>query len=774
MPWSGSCENPLAAETLADGSNYLGDETAFIRSLQLALESAINPFGYKSLRDLAAITTEEKLPTAESLLTLQKSTPPCKRCLLYERLLREVAEVLLSELEECQMSPSSSAGASALASSIERLRGVVEVLECSPFQSLSGSPAMFSAADSPSRGRIPQAADAILNITSPLSQGSTLLTSASDTLNASTDTWFYDLLVPNGTSPEEENNLPKGKSKEKGISDTRSQSRSRSLSICSTLSGSARLKPSCSQCDRSARDSNSAKIRRTTYFPRGASYSLSTLITNTEAPPRVKVTDQTVFGRNGGKKVINDYVVLRNIGRGSHGRVVLVQHQETKELYAMKILKFGKKLNERQLKVIRSEIAVLKRVSHPHVVRLHEVIGDKCHKRIFLILQYVSGGTIARSVTTTTIVPIPEAQLRQYTKQILSAIKCLHSRGVFHRDIKPENILIDGNGNTYLADFGVCAISSGMGVAGVEGTPAFMAPEVCSGKLEVVGELVDVWALGVTLYQLMYGFLPFRAFTQLDLTRKIVNCPVVFPDDVKKRGSVGSTSTIITYVKRMSTSALSNDDGKDNDERWDNPQYEDLIEEEAPNDKGEAVEEGEDEDNEFKYCKIISSRQFKELIRGVLCKDPDHRWTLRRIGESAWLTQELSFERAHPTFDSLAFNSPTNDNSAASSPRHPNPFTQTLKESARHSPAEKKNTQKRETTPTAQSRVRCATIREPQRGNTGASSSVEGQPVLSSYSIEPPLSLPTRLTTANESKPSRHGKSWKNLLHFSWGGKKKT
>ncbi|KAH9601602.1 Protein kinase domain [Trypanosoma melophagium] len=773
MPWRGGTGNPLAPENLVGGSNLLADKCVFTKSLQIAIEGAIHPFGYNSLKDLASIKTEEKLPSADSLLNLQKTTTSCKRCLLYEQLLREMAEVLLSEMKECQMSPSSPAEANALASSIERLRGVVEVLECSPHQSVPGSPALFSAADIPSRARLPPVADLALSATSSLSQGSTFITSTSDTLNGSTGTWFYDLLVPNTMSLDDENRFQRGKGESKGKEGGDSVSASRSLSASSNTSGSSHFRPPTDLGTSPILDNSLSNIKRTTYLPRGASYSLSTFASvEGPSPPLVKLTDRTVLGRNGGKRMVNDYVVLRKIGVGSNGNVVLVQHAETKELYAMKVLKFDKKLNERQLKIIRSEIAVLKKVSHPNVVRLHEVIGDRHHKRIFLILQYISGGSISRGVSTATIVPIPEAQLRLYTKQILSAMKCLHSHGIFHRDIKPDNILIDNNEKIYLTDFGVCAISTGAGVPGVEGTPAFMAPEVCSGKLKVVGELVDVWALGVTLYQLMYGFLPFRSSSCLDLTRKIVNHPVVFPDEPEKQRSVGSVSTLMTYVRRLSRSAevkRTKEKEYEQEEELQGEEVKEVTEEEDVEEEEEEEEayddyddDDDDENNVFKHCKIVSSWQFKELIRGVLCKDPKLRWTLRRIGKSAWLNQEPCYFRGPPISDTrpnLAMNSSLSRNK--------------LRELGASGKKEEFSF-KLNPTPVIQSGLRRRSVVISSMEITHVGNSVESHPVLSAHSIEPPGSLPIQSTSTTVTKASKGKKSWKRFLPFFWRHGKNT
>lgn len=262
--------------------------------------------------------------------------------------------------------------------------------------------------------------------------------------------------------------------------------------------------------------------------------------------PDIVETSNVVVGRDDDdNKTINNYVILGELGRGSYGKVKLAEHQHTKEIVAIKVIKVGSMKDKPKPQRKKSttdgssmknkllqEIAVMKKVAHENLVRLYEVMNDPEKEKIYLVMQYVPNGTIAvKGSESGTVVPIEPNLLRKYAYQISLGLRALHRNGVFHRDVKPDNILLGEGDKVFVADFGVSVICSEEGVEGVEGTPAFMAPELIKGDKTVSGEAVDAWAFGVTLYQLMYGVLPFNGETHLQLTRRIVNDDVEFPTD---------------------------------------------------------------------------------------------------------------------------------------------------------------------------------------------------------------------------------------------------
>ncbi|KEG10856.1 protein kinase [Trypanosoma grayi] len=215
-----------------------------------------------------------------------------------------------------------------------------------------------------------------------------------------------------------------------------------------------------------------------------------------------------------GNKVINEYVVVRMLGRGSYAKVNLVQHRRAHTLYALKILRhnatnkakralLAKPGNE---DVLLREIAVMKFVSHPNLVKLKEVIDDVEAQKVYVIMEYCKNGP----VYTPGNQPLPLEKVRKYGRDIMIGLLHLHEEHLFHRDIKPANCLVDANDVVKIADFGTC--SSQMKNECPEGTPAYSCPEQYRG-VRVLGEVVDSWAFAMTIYQMSHGVLPVNTET---------------------------------------------------------------------------------------------------------------------------------------------------------------------------------------------------------------------------------------------------------------------
>jgi serine/threonine protein kinase len=178
------------------------------------------------------------------------------------------------------------------------------------------------------------------------------------------------------------------------------------------------------------------------------------------------------------------------------------------------------------------EIAVMKRLNHPNVVKLHAVIEDATQNKTHLVMQYIENGPPTRMLSDGTCKPLPIPLALRYMSQVSSGLDYLHRCGIIHRDIKPENILIDREHNAYVSDFGVSSLlTDKRGISKRVGTLAFMSPELIASSSAVVefGKQSDVWAFGVTLYCLVYGRLPFDGRTAADLIRAIAVEPLSFP-----------------------------------------------------------------------------------------------------------------------------------------------------------------------------------------------------------------------------------------------------
>ncbi|KAF8297035.1 putative Calcium/calmodulin-dependent protein kinase kinase [Trypanosoma cruzi] len=234
-----------------------------------------------------------------------------------------------------------------------------------------------------------------------------------------------------------------------------------------------------------------------------------------------------------GNKVINDYVVVRLLGRGSYAKVNLVQHHRTLALYALKILRCNRTNKAKRALLGRAssgddwlrEIAVMKFVSHPNIVKLKEVIDDVEANKVYLIMEYCAKGP----VHTAGEPPLPLEKVRKYSRDIMAGLLHFHGEYLFHRDIKPANCLVDDNDVVKIADFG--ASSSQMKNLSTEGTLAYSCPEQLSGE-RVPGNVVDSWAFALTVYQMAFGFLPIATESLSDLRVNLLNDqPINIPTD---------------------------------------------------------------------------------------------------------------------------------------------------------------------------------------------------------------------------------------------------
>ncbi|KAI9251047.1 kinase-like domain-containing protein [Sporodiniella umbellata] len=278
-----------------------------------------------------------------------------------------------------------------------------------------------------------------------------------------------------------------------------------------------------------------------------------------EKPSRDILTTHTMnkdYDPETGNKLVNQYMLVKEIGRGMHGKVKLAQDLDTSEWVAIKIV--DKQSRKKQLgygplipsrgddieEKIRREIAIMKKCSHPHVVRLGEVIDDPSSNKIYLALEYMEGGEVEWRSGDHPILTVDQS--RKIFRDVVSGLDYLHYHGIIHRDIKPANLLYSKDGQSVkISDFGVSyfnqQLAENLGLYDEKtdreleetaGTPAFFAPELCCTRERAhqrITKSIDVWALGVTLYCLLYGQCPFNANTEYELFEIIPKAPIYFP-----------------------------------------------------------------------------------------------------------------------------------------------------------------------------------------------------------------------------------------------------
>lgn len=250
---------------------------------------------------------------------------------------------------------------------------------------------------------------------------------------------------------------------------------------------------------------------------------------------------------------LNQYRLMDSIGQGSYGIVKLAYNEEDDTHYAMKILSkkkllkkagmFGRlpparkdtrsnssPINHPFQKVYR-EIAILKKLDHPNVVKLVEVLDDPVEDHLYLVFELLDGGQVLEIPTDT---PLDEDRAWTYFRDVVLGIEYLHYQRIIHRDIKPANLLLSDTGRVQIADLGVCNEFHGADafLSTTAGTPAFTAPEALNEKREASfsGKGADIWSMGVTLYAFVYGQVPFFDNNIVGLYSKIKSQPVVFPE----------------------------------------------------------------------------------------------------------------------------------------------------------------------------------------------------------------------------------------------------
>ncbi|XP_015587965.1 serine/threonine-protein kinase MARK2 [Cephus cinctus] len=225
-------------------------------------------------------------------------------------------------------------------------------------------------------------------------------------------------------------------------------------------------------------------------------------------------------GAGQGKKQIRVgfYDIEGTIGKGNFAVVKLARHRITKTEVAIKIID-KTQLDSTNLEKVYREVEIMKQLEHPHIVKLYQVMETK--NMIYMVCEYASKGEIFDYIARYGRMGEPRA--RSTFAQILSAVEYCHATGVAHRDLKAENLLLDAQMNVKIADFGFSnRFTPGERLSTWCGSPPYAAPEVFRGK-HYVGPEIDIWSLGVVLYVLVCGALPFDGSTLQSLRDRVLS-----------------------------------------------------------------------------------------------------------------------------------------------------------------------------------------------------------------------------------------------------------
>lgn len=221
--------------------------------------------------------------------------------------------------------------------------------------------------------------------------------------------------------------------------------------------------------------------------------------------------------RTGEEPHIGKYRLLKTIGKGNFAKVKLAKHIPTGKEVAIKIID-KTQLNPGSLQKLFREVRIMKTLDHPNIVKLFQVIETE--KTLYLVMEYASGGEVFDYLVLHG--RMKEKEARAKFRQIVSAVQYCHQKKIIHRDLKAENLLLDSEMNIKIADFGFSnEFIPGNKLDTFCGSPPYAAPELFQGK-KYDGPEVDVWSLGVILYTLVSGSLPFDGSTLRELRERVL------------------------------------------------------------------------------------------------------------------------------------------------------------------------------------------------------------------------------------------------------------
>ncbi|CAA3018903.1 serine threonine- kinase ATG1c-like isoform X2 [Olea europaea subsp. europaea] len=242
---------------------------------------------------------------------------------------------------------------------------------------------------------------------------------------------------------------------------------------------------------------------------------------------------QLTTGSGGGRYcTVGDYMVGKQIGAGSFSTVWHARHRVNGTEVAIKEI-ITSRLNYKLRESLKSEIFILKKINHPNIIRLHDMI-EECGK-MYIILEYCRGGDLSMYINQQHG-RIPEAIAKHFMRQLAEGLKILRENNLIHRDLKPQNLLLstnDDNSVLKIADFGFARSLQPRGLAETLcGSPLYMAPEIM--QLQKYDAKADLWSVGAILFQLVTGRTPYTGNNQIQLLQNIVkSTELQFPPDVK-------------------------------------------------------------------------------------------------------------------------------------------------------------------------------------------------------------------------------------------------
>ncbi|KAK5991529.1 Serine/threonine-protein kinase gad8 [Cladobotryum mycophilum] len=228
------------------------------------------------------------------------------------------------------------------------------------------------------------------------------------------------------------------------------------------------------------------------------------------------------------KLKIEDFELLKVVGKGSFGKVMQVRKKDTNRIYALKTIRKAHIISRSEVAHTLAERSVLAQINNPFIVPLK--FSFQSPEKLYFVLAFVNGGELFHHLQKEHRFDVNRS--RFYTAELLCALECLHGFSVIYRDLKPENILLDYQGHIALCDFGLCKLDmkDEDRTNTFCGTPEYLAPELLLGQ--GYNKTVDWWTLGVLLYEMLTGLPPFYDENTNEMYRKILSEPLHFSEVV--------------------------------------------------------------------------------------------------------------------------------------------------------------------------------------------------------------------------------------------------
>jgi serine/threonine-protein kinase len=232
-------------------------------------------------------------------------------------------------------------------------------------------------------------------------------------------------------------------------------------------------------------------------------------VTETLETPKEELTTGTTFGER--------YQIIEELGKGGMGKVYRVLDKELKEEVALKLIKPEIASDKKTLERFSNELKLARKISHKNVGRMYELMEEKGTR--YITMEYVPGEDLKRLIRK--VGQFSAGKTVSIAKQVCEGLAEAHRLGVVHRDLKPQNVMVDEEGNARIMDFGIARSVKGKGITGagvMVGTPEYMSPE--QAEVKEVDQRSDIYSLGVILYEMVTGTVPFEGETPLSIAMK--------------------------------------------------------------------------------------------------------------------------------------------------------------------------------------------------------------------------------------------------------------